>query len=1177
MVDINKLDSKCSILLKYGNYYKCSSKYIIFKNSEYISIFKFLKEKKIENLDEITEIFLNLEYKLKDLYNEYDDDEKKYIKNNINLKKKEIIYIYMNTYNYEINENIIKKISIFLNTTDDISKSTITEIFNMFSMLNSITYEEEQKKLFKIKIFQTSLFKIPNPIILNTYEIIDINKICKVSKISNLYNIDIFNYVNVTLEMPLIVYKYLNTVYSKIYKNKVIDYNLFNLKVINSLKENEIIIFVNIDNEYIECIYSINSSTLKFNIDDKSKINIIKQKITLLNIFVFDDIKYESENIRAKIDFTNTLLNIDIFIFHYLVLNNPIFNFYLIFDESNTALCDIGFYKYTLIEFFDIKIDFNLFTISETKSETDIILGLNILSYLFRLYNDLYDNIKTLFETYGLKTYTSEYSETINIEKKYEKLQKRAPEIFLKGKNKYTRICNGKFQPTIYTGNPDNTNLQILRFPHFNVKNHNIVSYIPLVCENPIYKYPYLQTHNLDNKTIYPYLPCCGLTNNIEKNNLKLTEITQQKSINYNYSKLNLKKVGFEEPGDLNPDLITFLQNGIENTDTDIYFNNFRRISTVYTPSSIIHCILYALGDKGYSICKNDIDRENYVIKKRLDMCSKISPLICKQELYDIEYNIIEDNINNCNIFLDPYLYYRILEEYFDINLYVINPDVKINQIQGIESETFKNIFIETPRSSNFYVKNNNNSRKTVLILKHLGAKSSNLTKYPICELIYSSLTFDAANKNKMAITETYLFNSKMSDFLFDCFQNTLNLYVWSFNYKTTSIECRNNPFNLINWLLQLPNVTILGQRFDNFGKINILGIKYNNTVFTLYVPPSQPLNVKYLHSLVLANKKDILKNFGNPTLETPEGIWYEILDFKYGIFIPYIINDNKINDSEYIINIKKVKNIKKYTFLLIELINWLWSLDNLPNSEFGKWWETYVDDKNEISEPIFPNYLKYNLPNSDSTLDGLNNIKEWWPAYFGIDKISLYSILYEKIYKYFLYKIKYLYVIPLNQLTNYYSDLEDFYLAENTEIFLTIENLENFLKIQLTNNGYNSNYNIIHTKLFKSWMTIAHPILFLDNNTNNIYIIQNVFNCHIENVITICQYWKYKKINKTFDAPPSNDHIISLNHIIYEIDSTVGYLKIKNNNSNQSRDYIQLLEYSNYQYAAILPLYISE
>ena len=1162
---MNIFDTERSKLLKIGKELNIPIKYIIDNKS----IFETVK-KNNKTFADLTNI-------------------KKYTENNC-------IYIFIKAYNKKIDDK----------TLDLINDKIENKIKNIYFLENIYNSEEEMvnnelelenKELNNIIIYQNKLQKL-NPIKMNDYEITNINITYEIEKINDLENLDIFNNIEPNSNFPLIYYYYEEKKYIKIIDVKNFDYQEI-LEINNeiyddkNIQENNFIFILiiyekdintskyqNKISQIIKLNYNVDKNLLsyKLNTNNTKLIELIKTKI-LKYKFVKLINRYDVKDISITID---DKIIIDRYIFHYLILNNSLFNYYLFINEINEANCDKGFFKFYFKDNVSVKIKDNNIIIKNLKSEDHTKYTITLLSYLISEYLENYTDIVEIFNNYNIKIIKAEEKTSLKYEnKKYEKLQNIAPEIFLKGKDKYTRFCSSKYQPELLSINTDQS-LQILDYPYFNPDHPNIVKYLSLVCNDKKYNFPILKINNLDNKNIYPYLPCCASTDHLELNMEKLNTFFEKKTYKNEYSKKNLKLSDYGIYGELSESILIFLRKGTDENEN--YYSNFRRISTLYTTSSIIHCILFAIKDKIYLDLDTKDDKEDYVRKKRIDIANKINPLIYKQELYDYSVSEIKNSILDFNIFLDPFLYYRGLEEYFNINLYILNPKNKIKLIHNIDDDKSKNGFLETPRSIDNYIKYNNISRSTIIILKHYGSYADNLSDFPICELIYSAGTIKKEKmsskfifkygKSELTTNEEFLFSKKMTDFLFNSFLQTLNNYV--FSYTNNLFETRLNPFTFINWqswISNYPGLSLLGQKINSSGKLILLNMSYNSLVFSLNIPFSQPLDLPIISELSFQSRENILKVFGtNFTEETDEGIYYNIIDIKKGIYI----YKSKTNNSNIINTISNIHKIKKFSFILIELISWLFKLDisSSDPSFFNTWWLKYVQKSDIDSSPQFPIFLNRKFPNVNSTKNGLKIISEWWPCYFTKSKILLYPSLYDTIYNFFIYKNKYYIIEKLDYLQYFYTNYDDFILQSGVKLFIN-ENINSWISSKILDTTITSNYNVIFTNFYKNYIHITHPILFKDISTNNIYIIQNVYNHNIQNVLYLCLEWKLNKINKLFDSPQSEDSLLNHPHIIYFI-NTFNYLEILTNNSNNSSNYLQILKYSNYEYAAMLPLYIS-
>lgn len=286
---------------------------------------------------------------------------------------------------------------------------------------------------------------------------------------------------------------------------------------------------------------------------------------------------------------------------------------------------------------------------------------------------------------------------------------------------------------------PDNPRKRVLNF----------------VCPD-LTKYPFpgvKENKNLPNKDEYPYVPSCYGTDqmNPKANNRYNWYYHGRKMIASTKPKATLKSNKILDPGRdavIYEEITSIIKNypnfgPIEERTPSREQGNFFRRGVIRSPNSFIHCILDALNNPEYLGLRTNEEKEKLVQRYRLRLGgftqgqlqvgneSRIYLDLFKQELYDQNQKEIVTKLNDISTFFDPALWYRGLEELFNINIYVF----KKTQRRAKAGFTIE---LEMPRCRWFHVRNNI-ERPTIVILKHWGSESSKI-EYPQCEIIYQKL-----------------------------------------------------------------------------------------------------------------------------------------------------------------------------------------------------------------------------------------------------------------------------------------------------------------------------------------------------------------------------------------------------------------------------------------------------
>ncbi|MCZ2845957.1 MAG: hypothetical protein O2U61_05600, partial [Candidatus Bathyarchaeota archaeon] len=268
------------------------------------------------------------------------------------------------------------------------------------------------------------------------------------------------------------------------------------------------------------------------------------------------------------------------------------------------------------------------------------------------------------------------------------------------------------------------------------------------------------------------------------------------------------KAAPFGRKSNLFENLIPVLKRG-SNLDT------FYRIGVPFSQYSFLHAVLLALDDR-YLELENDEERESYAKEVYEDMILSINQNVMKQELYDIDNIMVV--LENPKLFFDPKIFYRIVEEYFSINIFTFIPD---GPTKGK---------IEIPRHIYRYLRGESGYQDTVIIYKHWGSDNQNL-KYPHCELVVGMEGQEMVK----------FFRKRMEEMLSEAQE---------FTYKFYGDEIE--PLDL-----GVPDF----QHVNHQGKL--IGVNENGISY--FFSPRQPLNIPIISEIKPTSYKKATKRFGEP------------------------------------------------------------------------------------------------------------------------------------------------------------------------------------------------------------------------------------------------------------------------------------------------------------------------
>lgn len=623
-------------------------------------------------------------------------------------------------------------------------------------------------------------------------------------------------------------------------------------------------------------------------------------------------------------------------------------------------------------------------------------------------------------------------------------------------------------------------NNAVLDFP---VKNQTL----HLVCDYAQDIFPYTKSTDKGdkmkelNKNIYPELPCC------KKLPVKQKVIKQETTHVIGHGVISI-------PGSYGQidDNIRYVLNKYNNDEN----NNLIRMGVIVDNNSFLHCLCVATDDITYI---NTKAKSDYVKNLIPIIADKTYFSLLKQENYDLEEEIIKNNFLNNTLI--PSLYYRALEEFFNVNIYVFI------------SETI----LEIPRYKLFHTRPVREERRTVLIYKHSDGH---------CELII----------NKYADTKkVIIYGRDMTTYCHQFLENKMN--VLTINIINKNIITYSNLYSSINTLQYFSTLpSKIHQYIDNNGKLRGLTVyfvkKGSNKKLTMFTFSSQPENLPATSVIEYIDMNDALALFTQKPSgayykdNVVVGLWYPLFDIEYGVYVPVTnINNNttilkpgprnNLIPEDTLVKTHGYLETKKLLSILIQIITWIYLVTKYKFNtiysvdEFMVSYTILKDVNNNAYYDIMG--IPYRLPIYNK-LDNyflhihryckdlvLNNNKlviYGEPLYAMVKKnIELATFIYNDIHD-----------IPIT-IKGYYTYVSDFKQQPETMIFLSINTLQGWL---------NQHNNIVYQIILPIQ---AYPYVFKDAN-NNLYIIQNVKNNTLGEALTVVDAWYKNKNNLGYYVP---------------------------------------------------------
>ena len=756
-------------------------------------------------------------------------------------------------------------------------------------------------------------------------------------------------------------------------------------------------------------------------------------------------------------------------------------------------------------------------------------------------------------------------------------LKSLVPDLFVSG---YARSCQKRYQPIIISSDQvnewENTTFidngvekrrQVLRYPPDTPEEQQFI----FVCPDDIAPYPGVKLNDLPNRDIYPYIPCCFLRDQMNPNENSLYNEFYR---GIDRPTRTRARTGHKIRTDkiLKPSKLGLLSNAIRDLlSRYLPTANFYRLGIPHTVNSLLHCVAFAVDDPSYLESETEDEREAYIIRLRDYMASSIYPSLLKQELFDLSESEITSSLFNPDVFLDPSLHYRAVEELFNINIYTFNPP----SIEGDPGT------LEIPRFRIFHSQPDR-PRQCVIILKHLVENipgQDSALSYPHCELIVDS--------DPSTNTMTKLFTPDMSTLLHQTFIGMLGTLSW--NIETTSqnelnLVARQNLYSLVDYY-SLIGRTAISQFIDGYGKLRALLFQSNDQTITMVVPPSQPENLPSVTEPSRPSSDAIISVFGDPIAITKNpdglvnGLWYSILDLPHGLYFPIQPTSDFSNlpegpvdpiFSSGINQVSRLQKLRRDLNIILQLVLWLFILFNGPLDTFV---DTYflIGDSQGDSSLIydFSSISRY-LPSVQTPSEAIAIMSQIVPTLFVNDKIYLYSQKFSDGIRHFLFLYQKTHRglprrVP-TRITRLFQSVSDFISQPHVAIFLSEDDMRSWLT---TFRDANLGTIRVRDRLDLSFALLTDPYIYKSPD-NKIYQIQNVLTGDILRALNVSLNWSLNKINTGYNSTPVSSS--DLPYIVYGI-STASTPVLIQNNSGDSEQFLILLSYGSNQYAAMLPL----
>lgn len=824
-------------------------------------------------------------------------------------------------------------------------------------------------------------------------------------------------------------------------------------------------------------------------------------------------------------------------------------------------------------------------SVTQAESEQELEVFFHIFDLLLRLYlrelpatQEAYARLPELTNLAQLSKREKEVDPNKATRRRSKKsileLVEKAPQIFTRN---YSRSCQSYRQPVILE--PEEVDEWTSTF--ISIKNkleeRRVIRFPKeepsffFGCPNDRIPYPDL-TKNRDGNTL---VPCCFASRNEEGESL-YEDYLADRPIDFRPGAQGNNLIITNKI--LLPGRVGVLPVTVESVLSKANIQGrLVRYGVSYAPDSLLHCICVAVEDERY-LELDEEDRQQYIREVRRYIARNIDPHVLMQELYDYQVQDIEEYLDDEDSYLDPALYYRAIEEIYNINLYVFRSAE--NEVSGE---------IDLPRYKSFHARPLRD-RLSVLILKNYGSESDGLLN-PQCELIVD-------NSDRSVVK---VFDMSMTNVCHSIL--TKAVQTMTGQIQGMAIALYRNLYYQADHLTLYP-WTAEAQIIDENGKVRAIVFRLEDGLgLTLYTIPSQPLSLPIAEDLPHIPLSRAQALFPDSTTGGSRitaysindqgdvvGVWIKVLEVEHAEYIPVL--PERVNlplpqipppslfvmeESDITFRLRKVKRDAK---ILVQLIRWLYQIAlQRRNTTPEEWLQSYVVVRDPPSTDSATYYdfsrLTRKLPQQEwpSSKEAIVALGRVAPTFVEGNKVAIYG---QELF----YKVKAM-LLDYDRLTydafdrppmileDYYHGIDDFIANPQSKLFLNEADFQAWLD---RNRSPESNYPLV-----RAILTDAHPVTpYIYRFKDRLMMVQNCTQGDQATALAIAYVWYYYRVNLGYYARPLS-HVPA--HIVYGL-TTDGQLQILLDERGNSDSYLEIVYHGaslDYvpprRYAALLPL----
>ncbi len=849
-------------------------------------------------------------------------------------------------------------------------------------------------------------------------------------------------------------------------------------------------------------------------------------------------------------------------------------------------------------------------TVNVSKAANRFVLFqfMNVYARLLNIYNQTKDEYEKIYDTLIPDLKDPKTQEDLTLIMKPKETQKEktsnvnlatiAPEIFT---SSYSRDCQFKKQPIIISEE------QVAEWKNKKIKYKNKMIERPVeklgdyyfVC--PGDEWPFVGfKKNKDEDRKFPKYPCC-YTNPMKEARERETGTTYRSK-----NPIKTNKVMAEQG-------LAFLPTAVEEMLRGAFERpvNFFRMGSLVSPNSFLACVLLALQDKQYLKIESLELKEKYLQKVKKAISETANFLVTSSELFDLAEKDRIDLFLKDDEFLNPSLFYRVIEEIFGLNIFVFSsslPKPNVEPVYNLEISRFSSVPMHSFRKG----------YPTLVIYKHWGSETDHL-EYPQCELVVAGLEeLDAT-----------LFTDNLAKYLLKGYFISTELFGKIFlsndtyfeNYSSSVIyQLLNNDF-VGNFLQPNSPIKAISQFIDEKGKLAGLQLETNKGKMTIGLPPLCPQDLPLAKKIQKSNLSDVLKVFNDqPTGFSYEenqavAVWFRLLSLEYGIQVPIDPIDRKEIETKFKLpevpenrfqlqkqksQIERLFKLQKDVNIIIQLVRWLFLVSLEKREEIN----LSVDQKLELANEFIEEMIRilprrnnsdsanvYDFANLPRKLPSIKNtlpvimreISERAPTFIQEQQILISGkVFYQRIKESLEHFVRLNLPISIpGYLDEYYQSVYDYPKIPKNIVFLSKLDFKRWLK-QVKENP-SSSYPVFFAlkgKLsefdspYLYSVELEKPTIENPFGDNFLFLIQNApFINSKESALENAVQWKKTKVNRPEVSERKLEEFT--NYKVFTIGQNEKFQLVEDKAvQNKRKDTLFILRYPNVdRFASILPM----